>query len=115
MPRLHSGSVTDRLDTTKAIPTPIPKVVWQQPPETFVKTFKKCNDKNDPTIETLHTNHTPEQKHGNDVKSHRAPLKRTSLPNFGSNTELFPENQNQQSASTVPQQLLEQRKRIPKN
>ena len=95
MPRLHSGAVTDRPETTLLILPPIPEVVWQQPQETDVpnvyQTFNNETDKN---------THMPESKHRSDVESQTSPIKKTSAQVSVSHTE--PLLGNQTRSALVP-------------
>ena len=47
MPRLHSGSATNGLKTTKTIPLPIRGAVWQQSPKKFMGIPKLINIQTD--------------------------------------------------------------------
>ena len=75
MPRLHSGAVTDRPQTTQLQLPPIPEVVWQQPQETHVPNNHKTL-----TNETHKNTQIPESKHRSDVESQTSPMKETSPP-----------------------------------
>ena len=72
MPRLHSGAVTDRPETTHLNFPPIPEVAWQQPQETHVP-----NNHNTLTNETHKNTQMPEAKHRSDVDSQTSPIKET--------------------------------------
>ena len=52
MPRLHSGALIDRPETTRRTLPAIAEVVWQQPPEKSAATQKLLNIHKDHTIET---------------------------------------------------------------
>ena len=88
MPRLHSGAVIDRPETTHITLPSIPAVVWQQPQETHVLIIHQ-----NLTNETHKNTHMPELKQKSDVESQTSPMKET-LPHVSvSSTEPLLGNQ----------------------
>ena len=64
LPRFHSGTAFDRLETTNLITLSlIPEVVWLQPPEISMNNFKLIDTNDIPTTATTKTAHTPELRH----------------------------------------------------
>ena len=88
MPRLHSGAVIDRLETTHITLPPIPEVVWQQPQETHVPNFHQ-----NLTNETHKNTHMPKSKQRNDLELQTSPTKDTSSQVSVSSTEPLLGNQ----------------------
>ena len=86
MPRLHSEASTDRPEETHLTLPPIPEVVWQQPQQTYLNIIR-----NDLTNQTHTQTHMSKQK--NDVEAQTSPMKETSFPVSGSDTESLLENQ----------------------
>ena len=82
MPRLHSGSASDRPETTHSKLPPSPEVVWQQPQETHVSNIYQTV-----TNETHKNTHMPESKQRSDVESQTSPIKETSPQASVSSTE----------------------------
>ena len=108
MLRLHSVAAIDRPETTKL--PPIPDVVWQQPRETHLTIIHKTS-----TIETHKNSHKPEFTKRNDVESQRSPMKETSPPVFGSNTESLLENQTRSTPLQSPNDSKKQQHEIQRN
>ena len=74
--------------TTKSIFLPTHEAVWQQLVETNL-----INIRENSNTETHKKTHTTELPQSNDVESQMSPIKATSPPNSGPDTELFRENQ----------------------
>ena len=108
MPRLHSGAATDRPEATHSTLPPIPEVVWQQPQETHLN-----NIHNDLTNENQNDTHTPKQK--NDLEAQTSPIKKTSPPKCGSDTESLLENQTRSIAVQCPNDSNNQQNEIQRN
>ena len=108
MPRLHSGTSTDRPEVTHLTLPPIPEVVWQQPQETHLN-----NIRNDLTIKTHKHTHTPKQK--NDVEAQTSPKRETSSQEFGSNTEPLLETQTRSIPVQCPNDSNKQQTEIQRN
>ena len=108
MPRLHSGTATDRPEVTHLTLPPIPEVVWQQPQETHSFTIH-----NDFTNETHKDTHMPKQK--NDVEAQTSPLKETSSQLSGSDRESIQENQTRSTPVQCPNDSKKQQNEIQRN
>ena len=81
--RLDPGAAIDRPEVTEV--PPIPKIVWQQPPETTSENIYKNSN-----LEAHTNTHTPELKQTIDVESRMSPMKGTSPQNPGSDTSCLP-------------------------
>ena len=108
MPRLHSGSATDRPEATHLTLPPIPEVVWQQSQETYLTNIHK-----DLTNETHKDTHTPKQK--NDVEAQRSSIKETSSQVSGSHTEPLLENQTRSIPVQCPNDSKKRQNEIQQN
>ena len=108
MPRLHSGTATDRPEVTHLTIPPIPEVVWQQPQETHF-----TNIHNGLTNETQKDTHTPKQK--NDVEAHMSPTNETPSQLSRSNTEPLLENQTRSIPVQCPNDSNKQQNEIQRN
>ena len=71
--------------------SPIPDVVWQQPPEAPVNYHKLDNKHNDPASNPTQTTKEHENKRITDVASQTSPTKGFQLQNSGTATEHFGE------------------------
>ena len=86
MPPLQA---TDRPETTRTIPPPIPEVVWEQPPDTSVKTFKVNKINRYPTVETTQKTHMPILKLKSHIEFQTSLLKEILPQKSGLDTEPF--------------------------
>ena len=102
MPRLHSGTATDRQEITHLTLQPIPELVWQYPKETYVTNFHRTLTK-----ETQTNTQMPESKQRSDVESQTSPMKETSSQVSVSSTEPLPGNP---TGSTPVQSLNDSQK-----
>ena len=75
LPGLHSGTAIDGTETQKS--PPVPQIVRQQPPETYLVDI-----------------HRDSNTEAHEMESKTLPMKETSPQESGSDTETFPEKQN---------------------
>ena len=99
MPRLHSGGVIDRPETTKL--PPIAEVVWQQHQKTH--------------LIDVHKNPTINIKGKNDVQSQISPIRETSSQISGPDTEMLLGDQTRSTPVNCPNDSKKQQPEIQQN
>ena len=87
-PRLHFRYASDRLETTRTAKlSPIPEVVWQQPPKTSINQFNSNGIEIDSTKQTAQVTQRLIVSHVSDVASQTSPRKRNHPQNHVITTE----------------------------
>ena len=105
MPRLHSGAMVEKPETTNPTLSPIQEVVWQQPQGTHLINIHKIL-----TTETHKKTLLLEFKQRYDVEPQTSPMKKTSHQVSGSSKEPLLEKQ---TARTPVHCLSDSNKRQP--